>query len=95
MLEQQDFQFAGETSALKRAGSRYGEYARLLAIFFKLYLQARLLMVQNWMLNLRLQLLELPLVYLKLEVFLVQLSLGYPLSQCWPVEKSLPPINRF
>lgn len=90
MLEQQDFEFAGEAPAPRRTGSRYGEYARLLAIFFKLYLQARLLMVQNRMLNFRLQLWELPLVYLKIEVFLVRLSLGFPLSQCWPAEKSSP-----
>jgi hypothetical protein len=94
MLEQQDFKFAGEAPAPKPVASRYGEYARLLAIFFKLYLQARLLMVQNWMLSFRLQLLDLPLVYLKFEIFLVRLSLGIPLSQCWPAGKSLPPINR-
>jgi hypothetical protein len=94
MLEQQDFQFAGETPAPKRVGSRYGEYAHLLAVFFKFYLQARLLMVQNWMLGFRLQLMELPLVYLKLEVFFVRLSLGLPLGQCWPGGKSYPPINQ-
>jgi len=94
MLEQQNLQFAAEIPAPSRPGNRYAEYARLLAVFFKFYLQARLLMVQNWMLGFRLQLMELPLVYLKLEVFLVRLSLGLPLDQCWPVEKSLPPISR-
>jgi hypothetical protein len=94
MLEQQDFKFAGEIPAPRQPGNRYAEYARLLVMFLKLYLQARLLMVQNWMAGIHLQLLELPLIYLKFEVFLVRLSLGHPLSRCWPAEKSLPPINR-
>jgi hypothetical protein len=88
MLEQQVFQFAGESSAPKRVGSRFGEYARLLAIFLKFYFQARVLMVQNWMLAWRLQLLELPLVYLKFEIFLIRLSQGFPIGECWPGQKS-------
>ncbi len=93
MLEQQDFQFAG--IAPKPLRNRLWEYACLLAIFLKFYLQARFLMAQNKILSWRLQLCELPLLYLKMQVFLFRLSLGLPIAECWPAEKSLPPIQRF
>lgn len=66
---------------------RLMQYARLLAIFFGLYFQARVLMVRNYILSWRLQLCELPLVYLKIEIFIVRLSVGLPLAECWPSEK--------
>jgi hypothetical protein len=88
MLEQQDFEFAGEIPGSTPVFNRYAEYLRLLGIFSKLYFQARLLIIQNFMLSCRLQLCELPLTYLKVEIFIVRLSLGIPIGQCWPAEKS-------
>jgi hypothetical protein len=94
MLEQQNFQFSPEYAPRRTSRTRLLEYAGLLALFLKLYFQARLLMAQNYLLSCRLQLCELPLIYLKIEIFIVRLSLGFPLAQCWPVEKPSS-INNF
>lgn len=88
MIEQQDFQFAGEDMESKSLRKRLWEYARLFAMLFKFYFQARLLMAQNYIMSCRLQLCELPLIYLKMQIFLFRLSLGLPLAQCWPADRT-------
>ena len=93
MLEQQDFQFADVAPGPLR--NRLWEYACLFALFLKFYFHARILMARNTILGWRLQLCELPLLYIKMQVFLVRLSLGFPIAECWPAEKSLPPLKRF
>lgn len=92
MPEQQDFQLSGTDMTAQSLRPRLWEYARLLTIFFKYYLLARLLMAQNLILSCRLQLCELPLICLKMQVFLARLSRGFPLMQCWPAER---PTRRF
>jgi len=93
MFEQQYFHFP-ECPVPSQLRCRLWEYGILFALFLKLYFQARLLMAQNFLLSCRLQFCELPLIYLKIEIFIVRLSLGVPLGQCWPAEKSSS-IKRF
>lgn len=84
MFEQLPLQFAVAPAVPPSVQKHLWDYARLMAVFFMLYFQARILMAQNFILSCRLSLLELPLVYLKVQVFLTRLAQGFPVGQCWP-----------
>ena len=63
---------------------RFWEYFRLLALFIRLYYQNRIIAAQNFLLDFRLQLWEVVFVYFKIQIFLVRLSRGLPVNECWP-----------
>lgn len=71
------------------------DYCRLGLTFAKLYLQARILIAQNYILACKLRMWSVVFVYLKIQIFFIRLSSGLPLHDCWPVENSLPPVSRF
>ena len=69
---------------LSRLGKHFVEYGRLFLTFLHLYFQGRILVVQNFILSCKLQMWELAFVYIKLQIFFVRLSNGFPFEECWP-----------
>ena len=89
MVEQQELGAAQTRALLRRIKSlrtHLAEYAGLVATLAKLYFQSRVLMAQNYILSCRLRMWDAVFVYFKIQIFLVRLSYGYPLGQCWPAE---------
>jgi hypothetical protein len=94
MVEQQEPGLAERQAPLGRLRTHLVEYAGLGATLAKLYFQSRVLMAQNFILSCRLRMWDAVFVYFKIQIFLIRLSYGCPLADCWPSEKSLPPFNR-
>jgi hypothetical protein len=92
MREQQESEYPEQRSLPKQLRTHFLEYGRLGLTLAKLYFQSRVLMMQNFILSCRLRMWDAVFVYFKLQIFLVRLSYGFPLSECWPAEKSLPPV---
>jgi hypothetical protein len=53
-----------------------------------------MLMIQNYILSCRIRMWDAVFIYFKFQIFLIRLSNGFPLDECWPAEESLPPISR-
>lgn len=92
MPEQRELQPAESGSLLKRLRTHFLEYCRLGFTLMKLYIQSRILLTQNFILSCRLRMWDAVFVYFKIQIFIIRLANGFPLHQCWPVEKSLPPV---
>lgn len=93
MPERQDPQHGAQQAPLKHLSANLLEYGRLGAILTKLYFQSRVLMAQNFILSCQLRMWDAVFVYFKIQIFLIRLSYGFPLHECWPAEKSLPPLT--
>ncbi|HEX3627936.1 MAG TPA: hypothetical protein VH280_21205 [Verrucomicrobiae bacterium] len=93
MPERQDAQLGGYSAQLKRVWTNLLEYGRLVTTLAKLYVQSRVLMLQNYLLSCRLRMWDAAFVYFKLQIFFIRLSNGFPLDRCWPAEESLPPVS--
>lgn len=91
MPEQRESQPAEPQAPSKRLRIHISEYSRLGLILVKLYLQSRALMAQNFILSCRLRMWDAVFVYFKIQIFLIRMTYGFPLDECWPAEKSLPP----
>lgn len=89
MFEQQQFQFMEERGTFKRLWSELFDYSGLYITFFKLYFQERILAGQNLLLSCKLRLWELAFMYVRLQIFLIRLARGFPISECWPRNQSL------
>ncbi|MGH7940566.1 MAG: hypothetical protein ACREE6_13595 [Limisphaerales bacterium] len=88
MLEES--QPAGNGAILKRVWATCLEYGRLGLMLMNLYIQSRVLMAQNLVLSCRLRIWEAVSLYLKMQIFLIRLSCGLPINECWPTEESPP-----
>ncbi|HTV40408.1 MAG TPA: hypothetical protein VMF08_07530 [Candidatus Sulfotelmatobacter sp.] len=86
MDEQQELGAAERRAPLGRLGSELAEYARLGATLAKLYFQSRVLIAQNYILSCKLRMWDAVFVYFKIQIFLIRLSYGFPIGQCWPAE---------
>ncbi len=85
-------QIVDSGALLKRLFSHFLEYGRLGLILVKLYFQGRMLIAQNFILNCRLRMWGAVFLYFKVQIFFIRLSYGFPVTECWPVEKSMPPL---
>lgn len=94
MPEQQDSQLGGQHALSKRLCVNLLEYGQLAVTLTKLYSQSRLLMIQNFILNCRIRTWNAVFICFKIQIFLIRLSNGFPLDNCWPTEESLPPVSR-
>ena len=83
-------QIADNRALFKRLCFHYLEYGRLGIILVKLYCQSRVLLAQNFLLNCRLRMWDAVFLYFKIQIFLIRLSHGFPVNECWPAERSLP-----
>jgi hypothetical protein len=92
MLERQECERADLRALLERLRTQFLEYGRLCLILAKLYFQSRVLIMQNLILTCRLRMWDAVFVYFKIQIFLIRLAHGFPLTECWPAEKSLPPL---
>jgi hypothetical protein len=92
MPERREFELADKPAPLKRLRTLFQEYGRMGFTLAKLYCHSRLLMMQNYILSCRLRLWDVVFVCFKIQIFLIRFSYGFPLDQCWPVERSLPPL---
>jgi hypothetical protein len=91
MREQRESQPAEKRALSKPLRTHLLEYGRLVVILAKLYFQGRVLMMQNFILSCRLRMWDAVFIYFKIQIFFVRLSYGFPIDECWPAEKSLPP----
>jgi hypothetical protein len=94
MCEHPGSQLAAERGFLNLFLRNLADYVRLSITLAKLYFQARMLMVQNYLLNCRLRMWDVVFVYFKIQIFFIRFSYGYPLHDCWPAEESMPPVTR-
>jgi hypothetical protein len=92
-MQQREPQPEEQPAIQKQLRSRFLEYGSLILILMKLYFQGRMLMAQNYILSCRLRMWDAVFVYFKIQIFLIRLANGFPLDQCWPTERSLPPIT--
>jgi hypothetical protein len=73
-----------ETSNLTRLQSLFWEYSSLLVTFVKLYFQGRILMAQNYVLACKLRMWDAVFLYMRVQIFLIRFSNGFPVGECWP-----------
>ncbi|HEY1788993.1 MAG TPA: hypothetical protein VGJ73_12595 [Verrucomicrobiae bacterium] len=91
-MAQRELQTVGQGTLLKQLRTHFLEYGRMGLVLLDLYLQGRVLKAQNFILSCRLRMWDAVFVYFKIQIFFIRLSYGFPLSECWPAEKSLPPV---
>jgi hypothetical protein len=92
MPERRESQPAEQRALPKPLRTHFSEYGRLALILAKLYFQGRMLIMQNFILSCRLRMWDVVFIYFKVQIFFVRLSYGFPIDECWPAEKSLPPV---
>lgn len=94
MFEQHELLLAERRALFGRLRTHLAEYAALGFTLAKLYFQSRVLIAQNFILSCKLRMWDAVFVYFKIQIFLIRLSCGYPLAECWPADNSLPPVTR-
>lgn len=93
MFEQQELLLAERRELFGRLKTHLVEYAGLGLTLAKLYFQARILIAQNFILNCKLRMWDAVFVFFKIQIFFIRLSCGFPLADCWPDERSVPPVT--
>jgi hypothetical protein len=83
-------QIGANQASFKRLRLNFLEYGRLGLTLIKLYVQSRVLVAQNFILSCRLRIWDIVFLYFKIQIFLIRLSHGFPISVCWPADRSLP-----
>lgn len=78
-------QIAENRANLKRLWMHFLEYGRLGLTLTKLYFQSRVLLGHNFILNCRLRMWDAVFLYFKFQIFLIRLSQGFPVNECWPL----------
>ena len=94
MVEQQEPSLAEREVLLGRLRNYLAVYTGLGFTLAKLYYQSQVLKARNFILSCRLRMWDVVFVYFKIQIFLIRLSYGSPLAECWPAEKSWPPLTR-